>query len=126
MLLNEVLQRGGHEKIFLSEPQLLSRRGLVAWVKNFRNGFCTCLLRQRSQVLPLVKRIEPHRVRGARGPQPHDIYMPSSPPHDRNVIRHRFDRLIRMPDRSDSLPSGSSLDATAIVDVIDHFWSFEL
>ena len=95
---------------------------------NLRNCFGPCLLGQSSHVLSLVEHIEPHRIDRTRGPQPHRIHMPASPPHDRNVVGHSFDCLIRMPDAAGNAPrSENSLDPAAQgYDVIDPFGAFEL
>ena len=68
MPVHEVLQRRGDKEIFLPQPQLLPRRGLVARVENLRDRFRLCLLRQRSHMFASVERIERHRVGRARGP----------------------------------------------------------
>src|SRR6202035_2122613 len=37
--LDQVLQRGRDEEIFLSQPQLAARRTLVIWIKEFTDRF---------------------------------------------------------------------------------------
>ena len=125
---HEVLQRRGDEEIFLPQPQLAARRRLVARVENLRDRFRARLLGQRADMVAAVEGVEPQRIGRARRPQPQRVHVPAAPADDRRVVGHRFDGLVRMPDRARRRRRvhGRRLDAAAELDVVDHFRPREL
>ena len=124
---HQILQRSRDEEVFLPQPQLASGRSLVAGIEHLRDRFRARLLDQRADMVAAVEDVEPHRVGGARGPQPQRIDIAAAPSHDRGVVGDRFDGFVRQPDvarRAACLVQG--LDPAAEVDVVDHLGPGEL
>ena len=60
--LDQILQRGGDEEVFLPEPQLLAGRRLVARIEDLRDRLGARLLGQRADMVAGVEDVEAERV----------------------------------------------------------------
>ena len=60
--VDEVLQRGGREEIFLAQPKFLASRGRVAWIEHLGDRFGPDLFGLRGDVITRVKDIEAQRI----------------------------------------------------------------
>ena len=68
MAVDQVLQRGGGEEIFLAQPQLLPRRRGIAGIEHLGDRLRAHLIGLRADVIAGVEHVEPQRVRRARRP----------------------------------------------------------
>ena len=66
--LDQVLQRGGDEEIFLSQPQLAARGTFVIRIKEFADQFRARFLGDGAEVIAGVEDIEPQWIGRARRP----------------------------------------------------------
>ena len=66
--LDQVLQRGGDEEIFLTQPQLAARGAFVVRVEELADRFRARLLGDGAEVIAGVEDVEPQRIRRARRP----------------------------------------------------------
>src|SRR6266446_3749084 len=98
--MQQILQRGRDEEIFLAQTELETRGRRIVRVEELADCFGTSLLRKRTQMVAAVERVEAKRIGRTRGPKPQGIYVATSPSHDRRVIGHGLDRLAWMPDGS--------------------------
>ena len=68
--LDQILQRGGDEEIFLTQPQFAARRALVVRIEEFADRFRARFLGDGAEIVAGVEDIEPQRIGRARRPQP--------------------------------------------------------
>ena len=121
MPLDQILQRGRDEEIFLAQPQLAARRALVVRIEEFADRFRARLLGAGADIVAVVEGVELERIGRARRPQPQRVDVLAAPADDRRVIGDGLDGLGRMPDRAVAALVVDMLDAAAEMDVVDHF-----
>ena len=118
--IDQVLQRGGDEEIFLAQPQLAARRALVVRIEELADRFRARLLGAGADIVALVEGVELQRIGRACRPQAQRVDVLAAPADDRRVIGDRLHGLGRMPDRAVAALVVDMLDAAAEMDVIDH------
>ncbi len=121
MPLDQILERGRDEEIFLAQAQLAPRRALVIRIEEFADRFRARLLGAGADIVALVEGVELQGIGRARRPQPERIDVLAAPADDRRVIGERLHGLGRMPDRAVAALVVDMLDAAAEIDVVDHF-----
>ena len=123
--LDQILQRGGDEEIFLAQPQFAARRALVVRVEEFADRFRARLLGHGAEIVAGVEDVELERIGRARRPQPQRIDVLAAPADDRRVVGHRLHGFRRTPCRAVAAAVIGVLDMAAEVDVVDHFRPLE-
>ena len=125
MALDQVLQRGRDEEIFLAQPQLAARRALVIRIQELADRFGAGFFRDGAEIVAGVEDVELERIGRARRPQPQRVDVLAAPAHDRGVVGDRLHGFRRMPDRAVAALVLDMLDAAAEMYVIDHFRPLE-
>ena len=125
MPLDQVLQRGCDEEIFLAQPQLAPRRTFVVRVEELADRFRARFLRGGADVVAGVEHIELERVGRARRPEPQRVDVLAAPAHDRRVVGDGLDGFRRAPGRAIASLLIDMFDAAAEIDLIDHFGALE-
>ncbi len=125
MPLDQILQRGRDEEIFLPQPQFAARRALVIRIQEFADRFRARLLGAGAEIVAGIEDVEFQGVGRARRPQPQRIDVLAAPADDRGVEGNRFHRFRRMPDREVAALAFDMFDAAAEMHVIDHFRPLE-
>ena len=125
MAVDDVLQRGGDEKILLTQAQFAAGRRFVAWIEKFRDRLRPRHLGHRAKVIAAVEGVEAHRIDRACGPQPQRIDVTAAPADDRRVIGDRLNGLIGIQRVCGGLPACSMFEMSAIMDIEHHIAAFE-
>ena len=113
MPLDQILQRGRDEEIFLAQPQLAARRALVVRIEELADRLRARLLGAGADIVAAVEGVELQRIGRARRPQPQRVDVLAAPADDRGVIGDRLHGLGRMPDRAVAALVVDMLDAAA-------------
>ena len=125
MAVDQILQRGRDEEIFLAQPQLAARGALVVRIEEFADRFGARFLGDGADIVAGVEDVEPERVGRTRRPQPQRVDVLAAPADDRGVIGDRLHGLGGMPDRAVAALVLDMFDAAAEMHVIDDFRPLE-
>src|SRR6266852_3944822 len=125
MALDQILQRGRDEEIFLPQPELAPRGALVVRIEEFADRLRAGLLGGGAKIIAGVEDVELERIGRARRPQPERVDVLAAPADDRRVVGYRLHGFRRMPDRAVASLVVGMLDAAAEMDVMDHFGPLE-
>src|SRR6266853_844124 len=125
MTLDQILQRGRDEEIFLTQPQLAARRALVVRIEELADRFRARLLGAGAEIIAGVEHVELERVGRARRPQPQRVDVLAAPTHDRCVVGDGLHGFRRMPDRALASLGFDVFDAAAEMNVVDHLRPLE-
>ena len=123
--LDQVLQRGRDEEIFLPQPQLAPRRALVVRIEEFADRFRARLLGDGAEIIAGVEDVEPQRIGRARRPQPQRVDVLAAPADDRRVVGDGLHGFRRTPGGAVAAAVVDMVDAAAEMDVIDHLGPLE-
>ena len=123
--LDQILQRGGDEEIFLAQPQLAARGAFVVRIEEFADRFRARLLGDGAEVVAGVEDVEPQRIGRARRPQPQRVDVLAAPADDRRVVGDGLDGFRRTPGRAVAPAVVDMLDMAAEMNVIDHLRPLE-
>ena len=125
MPLDQILQRGRDEEIFLPQPKLASRRALVVRIEEFADRFRARFLGGGADIVAAVEDVELERIGRARRPQPQRIDVVAAPADDRRVIGDRLHGLGWTPGGAVAPLLVDMLDIAAEMDVIGHLRPLE-
>ena len=123
--LDQVLQRGRNEEIFLPQPQLAPRGALVVRIEEFADRFRARFLGDGAEVIAGVEDVEPQRVGRARRPQPQRVDVLAAPADDRRVVGDGLNGFRRPPRRAVTAAVIDMIDMAAEMNVIDHLRPLE-
>ena len=123
--LDQILQRGRDEEIFLAQPQFAPRRALVVRIEELADRFGARFLGAGAEIVAGVEDVELERIGRARRPQPQRVDVLAAPADDRGVVGDRLHGFRRMPDRAVAALGVDVLDAAAEMHVIDHLRPLE-
>ena len=93
MPLDQILQRGRDEEIFLAQPQFAARGAFIVGIEEFADRLGAGFLGDRAEIVAGVEGIEPERIGRARRPQPQRVDVLAAPADDRGVVGHRLHRF---------------------------------
>ncbi|MCY1399398.1 hypothetical protein D9M71_144520 [compost metagenome] len=96
--LQQVLQRGGDEEVFLAQAQFLAGFGAVGRIEHPRDAFRAHGVGHRAQVVAGVEAVQLEDVLGARPPQAQGVDAGAAPADHRHVVGDRPHPLVRLPD----------------------------
>ena len=125
MPLDQILQRGRDEEIFLAQPQFAARRALVVRIEEFADRFRARFLGDGAEIVAGVEDVELERIGRARRPQPQRVDVLAAPADDRGVVGDGLHGFGRMPDGAVAAAVVDMLDAAAEMNVIDHLRPLE-
>ena len=126
MALDQILQRGRDEEIFLTQPQLAAGRALVIRIEKLADRFGARLLGAGAEIVAGVEHVELERVGRPRRPQPQGVDVLAAPAHDRRIVGDGLHGFRRMPDRAvAALGIDDMFDAAAEMHMVDHFRPLE-
>ena len=123
--LDQILQRGRDEEIFLAQPQFAARRALVVRIEEFADRLGARLFGAGADIVAAVEDIELERIGRMRRPQPERVDVLAAPADDRRVVGHRLHGFRRVPGGAVAAAVVDMLDMAAEMDVVDHFGPLE-
>ena len=121
MTVDQILQRGRNEEIFLAQAQLAARQALVVRIQELADRLGARLLGAGAEIVAGVEDVELQRIGRARRPQPERVDVLAAPADDRGVVGDGLHGFAGMPDSAAAALVIDMLDAAAEMDVIDHF-----
>ena len=120
--VDQVLQRGGDEEIFLPQPQFTPGGGLVVRVKKFANRFGPRLHRHRAEMVAGIEHVKPQRIWRARRPQPQRVHVRAAPADDGRIESDRLHCLGGVPHIAlVAFVISNAFDMAAEMNVVDQF-----
>ncbi len=120
MAVDQILQRGRDEEIFLPQPQFAPRRALVVRIEELADRLRARLLGAGAEIVAGVEDVELERIGRARRPQPQRVDVLAAPADDRRVVGDRLHGFAGTPDRAVAALVVDMLDAAAEMHVVDH------
>src|SRR5438045_8904496 len=126
MAINQSLQGGRDEKIFLTQAKFAACRTLVIGIEELADRLSACLLGAGAQIVAGVENVELERVGRARRPQPQRVDVLAAPTHDRGVVGDRLNGLARMPCGAVASIGFDMFDRATEIDAVDDPLTLEL